>query len=202
MTNINQIVLLAVALILLPFLQSCNDDDDSGSGPTPITYPNTITFSHFENIDFKMFTNGAEVNTDGMDFLDYVEDSVEATFMAAEYYESINVTFTEDSIFSTLADSLTEGYPYFISNDSIYSQVDGLGDVFMGLGSPTHLKLAQGFSQYCYTFNDGTMMWCGSTLMSEFKTLEWILDDWSITSIADIQEGDTLIISNRYVHYK
>ncbi len=103
MKKINQLLLFGTALLFLPLLQSCEDDDDNpGDGPTAITYPHTIVFSHFENVDFEMWTNGAEVNTSGLDFFDLSEDEEDAdgSLLYAEYYQSIpGFTFTEDSIF-------------------------------------------------------------------------------------------------------
>ncbi|NEN25301.1 hypothetical protein G3O08_17530 [Cryomorpha ignava] len=211
MKKFNNLLLFATALLFLPFLQSCNDDDDnSGNDPATMTYPHTIAFSHFENIDFKMWTNGAEVNTTGLNFIDFVEDDEDDSFLVAEYYESSpGLTFTEDSVFSMAPDSTIEGHPYIISNDSVYTQIDGffgsdtIVNVFIGLGSPSHLRLVQGFSQYCDTYTgELTIISCSSNLHQKFHTLESALDEFGITALEDIEEGDTLIVNNRYVHFQ
>lgn len=211
MKKFNSLFAFATALLFLPFLQSCNDDDDnSGDGPPTITYPHTVAFSHFENIDFKMWTNGAEVNTSGLNFIDFVEDEEDAYELSSEYYETIpGLTFTEDSVFSANPDSSIAGYPYFVSNDSIYTQIDGffgsdtIVNVFLGLGSPAHLKLVQGFTQFCNLYvGELTMISCGSNLHQKFHTLESALDEFGLATLQDIEEGDTLIVNNRYVHFQ
>lgn len=209
MKKIHKLLLFATALLLFPFLQSCNDDDDnSGGGPSAITYPHSISFSHFENVEFKMWTNGAEVNTTGMDFLGFVEDEEDAYDLSSEYYESIQgFTFTEDSLFATGPDGSIEMYPYFMSDDSLFVvaeisfPVDTFIDVFMGLGSPAHLRLVEGFTQFC-NITDGelTIVSCGSTLRQKFYTLDSALDEYGTTTLDYIEEGDTLIVNNRYVH--
>ena len=211
MKKFKHLFAFATALLFLPFLQSCNDDDDnSGNGPTPITYPHTIAFSHFENIDFKMWTNGAEVNTTGLNFIDFVEDDEDDSYLVAEYYQSMpGLTFTEDSLFSADPDSSIVGYPYFVSNDSVYLQIDGffgsdtIVNVFYGLGSPSHLMFVQGFTQFCNIYiGELTMISCSSNLHQKFHTLESALDEFGLTMLEDIEEGDTLIVNNRYVHFQ
>ena len=212
MKKINQFLLFGTALLFLPLLQSCEDDDDNpGDGPTAITYPHTIVFSHFENVDFEMWTNGAEVNTSGLDFFDFLdEEDEEGSLLYAEYYQSNpGLTFTEDSIFTADVDSLIVGFPYFISNDSVYWQVESVFgsdtisyNAFLGLGSAAQLKLVQGFSQFCNIYvGEFTIIDCNSNLQQEFQTLESAMDEYGISSLENIQEGDTLIINNRYVFY-
>lgn len=209
MKKINQLLLFGTALLCLSFLQSCNDDDDSDNDPPSITYPHTITFSHFENVDFKMWTNGAEVNTDGLNFLDFVNDAEDLSELSEETYTSSSgLTFTEDSVFSISDEGLIEAYPYVVSNDSVYVKIDGffgsdtIVDVFIGLGSPTHLKLVQGFAQYCNasTFGSLTIIDYESFLQQEFQTFESASEHWGISSLQTLEEGDTLLINNRYVH--
>lgn len=211
MKKTNHYLLLLTVLLFLPFMQSCNDDnDDSANDPTPITYPHTITFSHFENIEFKMWTNGAEVNTTGLDFLDFVVDDDDLSYLSSEYYQSGTLlTFTEDSVFGlTSLQGTIEGYPYAISNDSIYALEvysypgASFGHLFLGLGSPSELRLPQSFAQFLYSFDDGNMTSFESYKSREFQTLETALEEFDIPSVAYIEEGDTLFLNNRYVHYK
>lgn len=211
MKKIYQLPLFAAALLFLPFLQSCNDDDDnSGGGPTAITYPHTISFSHFENVEFKMWTNGAEVNTTGLDFLDFVEDDEDSLYLSSGYYETTSgFTFTEDSLFSTTPDGFVEMYPYFISNDSVFivipvtSPVDTTFNFLLGVGSLSYLRKVQGFTQYCdLTDGELSMIFCTSNLQQEFQSLESAMDEYGISSLEEIEEGDTLIINNRYVHFQ
>ena len=210
MKKIHKLLLFATALLLFPFLQSCNDDDDnSGGGPSAITYPHTISFSHFENVEFKMWTNGAEVNTTGLNFFDFVEDDEDSLYLSSGYFESSpGLTFTEDSVFSTGPDGSIEMYPYFISNDSVFAVVeytffDTIVDTFLGLGSPAHLRLVHGFSQYCdLTDGEPTMIFCSSNLQTEFQSLEFAMDEYGISSLEEIEQGDTLLISNRFVHFQ
>ncbi len=200
--------IVGAAIFGLFFLQSCHDDDDSENNPPSITYPHTVAFSHFENFDFKMWTNGAEVNTSGLYFLDFLDDE-DADELGEAYYESIpSYTFTEDSIFLN-TDDMSESYPYFVSGDSIHIQVDGffgidtIVDLFLGLGSPTHLKVVQGFTQYCNVFDTGsfTITTCESVIQPEFQTFETASEHWGISSLQTSEEGDTLLINNRYVHF-
>lgn len=139
-----------------------------------------------------------------MNFLDFVEDQDDRYLMTAEFYESYDLTFTEDSIFSISQTGLIEAYPYFASNDSLYAQSDFFGDVFMGLGSPAYLRSVEGFARYSSTFSGGDMTIESSESLIEqkFHTFETLPEHWEISSLQDIKAGDTLIVNNRYVHFK
>ncbi len=197
-------VLLLFGIIGLGLLQSCKDDNED---PTPSpSAPNTLTFSNIDHTEFKMWTNGGEVNTNGLSIAAYM-DSDEYNHITSEYYQShAGFTFNNDSLFSEM-NGMIEGYPYHISNDSIYVTVsfpvEGQDpvtfDQYIAMGNTAAFYIPQ--SYFKTIINSGMFTVESSTLEVGHFTFDELAEETGLNSVADIQENDTLIIYNQRVHY-
>lgn len=187
--------------------QSCNDDDDDPSGPTPIAYPHTVTFSHIDNIEFKMWTNGAEVNTENLSIEDYM-DPEDFDQLRPDYYATDpGITFTEDSLFSDGPNGI-EGYTYFIQNDSIFVNLTVVydGDTiqssqYIAIGNTLELQLNEGYSNYCKT-TDNFITTCQGYMKQKYLDFNSAAGlDGRFSEISDIAANDTMFIYNQRVVY-
>lgn len=196
---------LILGIIGLGIVQSCSEDENSDPVPSP-TFPNTVTFSEITNTEFKMWTAGAEVNTAGLSVEDYIDSADYAQFSPAFYEAQPGLTFTEDSIFIEEDGSIT-GYPYYISNDSIY-----LTSVFvydedtvsytslLGIGNTS--GFAVHFGYYKLSMHSGS----GDSFVSESNVIRYTFNSVAeesgiFNSIEDISASDTLIIYNQDIIY-
>lgn len=199
-------VFLFFGILSVSVLQSCSDDNEDPN-PNP-TAPNTLTYSHIDNVEFRMWNNGAEVNTDGLSIADY---------MKPEYYNSVSeemfqarpgITFKGDSLFS-VEDGELSGFPYYISNDSIYwslsFDIEGMDepitfDQFIGIGNTTKLYLPQRY--YRVAQHTGSSNTSYAILDYGHYSLDYVMAENGIfENVSDVQENDTIIIYNQRVHY-
>ena len=197
---------LFFGIISLGILQSCSDDNDDPN-PTP-TAPNTLTFSHIDNVEFKMWTDGAEVNTEGLSIEDYMKPDYYSAVSEENYQLRPGITFKGDSIFSE-EDGVIMGFPYHISNDSIYwtltFDIDGMEqpitfDQFIGIGNANALYLPQ--SYYRVAEHTGTSNTRYAILDYGYYSFDYVMEENGIfESLNDIQENDTIIIYNQRAHY-
>lgn len=226
MKTLTRLFLIGTALLGLSALQACNncdeDNDSEGNGSKPsdelpicapphLTFPNTVTFSHFEQIDFRMWTAGAEVDTDSLNYLDFVRSMEHLPGLLPEYYDELHgYTFTEDSIFSILPDGRTKDYEYVIFGNTIYQHeepryplIDSTGNRFFGLGTPCHLMLRQGFYQvvlYSEIVSEpGAHYWSLGPYLQKFS---FVAGGLNIRRVEEVAVGDTLMIVNRYAHFR
>lgn len=195
-------LILFLGVLCLGVLQSCSsDDDEDDNTPPSTTYPNTLTFSHIDNKEFKMWTNGEEVNTSNLNIQDFI-DPEDYHDLSGDFYSSIpGITFTEDSVFAAF-DGEVEGYPYTISNDSIYSVFSWEGEelkIFFAVGNQNQLYLPQSF--YRVVVNQENMFYEISSLEPGHYTFDEVAYQLEMSSPADLHENDTLIIFNERVHY-
>lgn len=204
MKSINKSLFAVIALFALVVFQSCSDDDESND-PTTATFPSTISFSSITNFEFMMWTNGAEISTAGLSLEDYIDEEDFYDLSAEAYKANGSITFTQDSIFGNDV-SGTVAFPYYISNDSIYaviSFVNGTDTIsensFIGIGGPGGVVNNQGYLQYLDTDQNGSST--TSILQSGHFTLGLALDELGLTSVGEIEEGDTLIIVNQDVQF-
>lgn len=197
---------IPATLLALTVFVSCSDDDSDDDQPSAITYPRTLGFSSITDYEFMMWTNSAEVSTAGLSLEDYIDSTDFYDLSAASYEASGTLTFTVDSIFGSDDDGQPLGFPYFISNDSLYavqSFINGpdtiTENIYLGIGGPTGIVLNQGYLQYVENDQNGSST--TSILQQGHYTLVLALDDLGLNSVAEIEAGDTLIIVNQNVNF-
>lgn len=208
MKNYKQTLFLGLAVLSMSIFSACSDDDETEVCPPGIAYPTSLAFSDFEQLSFRMWTNGKEVNTSDLDFNDYLDESAAVRFTADEF-NYYTYTFTPDSIFYVVDGNNIEGVPYFTSNDSIIAilpeDLNEENDLefFFGEGSPVSVRQTTSYVHQCDVDDDGDLLICYYHEGNEWQTIESIseLDEVLFESLDDIQLGDTLIIVNQYVNF-
>lgn len=198
MKELNHYLKFSLAIIAMIVLQSCSDDDDSDYVEPAINFPNTVGFTNITNIDFYMWTNGAEVNTDGLSLQNYLDEE-DYNDLQPSAFEGEIFTFTNDSVVVGSMD--TETYPYFTSNDTIFVSIGPDPDdvFFLGIGSPLGFSTPYGLVSYCDV--DGQSTSCTS-IQSQMKyDFDSASEEMGINSINDIEAGDTLIVVNQTVNF-
>lgn len=205
MKNIKKILSILLLTGIFIALHSCKDDDEQSNGPSTVTYPNTVTFSHITDADFRMWTNGTEVNTENLSIENYIDSSDYYEF-TPERYSQVTLTFTEDSIFGQNQDSI-EGYPYFISNDSIFVSTtvilfeDTLSlTPLLGIGDASAFELNRGYYSFTKTGEFLTLV-KSNTQMGYFTFESAAEEDGRFAEESDIELNDTLIIFNQRALY-
>lgn len=208
MKNINTYLFLAAAIFSMAILNSCKEDDDSNEGPPSISYPTTAAFSSIENTEFKMWTNGAEVNTSGLDYSNYIDETVAVNFLEEEY-TGYDLNFTNDSLFF-IQEEFIVGYPYYSSNDSLFiltwdteNNDSTIVTTFLGEGTAENFKTTKSFVHQCDVDDNGELLICFYYQRTEWQTLETISEEESVlfSSLDEIQMGDTLIIINQQARF-
>ena len=198
-------IYLLLGIVSLGIMQSCSDDNENPS-QNPSS-PSTLTFSNIDHIEFKMWTNGAEVNTDALSIADYM-DPEDYNSISTDYYQSqAGITFKDDSLFSEV-DGLIVGYPYYISNDSIYltvtytieGQEPFVFNQLFAMGNTTELYIPQ--SYYKVVDYSGTGSSEFSVLNIGHYSFADVADETgTFATVSDIQGNDTLIIYNQRANY-
>lgn len=201
------LLLLAFAV---PLFQSCDKDDDASKPNPSNSGQKTLHFSEILNREFRMWTNGQEINTTGFDIADYIP-AHRAYELSSEYY-SINpeLIFKNDSLFATDDDGDFYGFPYTISNDSIYIHTTWFTEDpdpieisrLFGIGDTRKLYIPQSFFRYAEYPESG-----GHSILSSedtgYITPNIISEQYELfNNVNDIMEGDTLIIINQRISYK
>jgi|SRR5690554_2316315 len=200
--------LLLVALSIF-VLQSCDKDDDAADLKPGKTPEITLHFSEISHREFRMWTNGQELNTSGFAIEDYLPAET-AYQLSSEYYISNSeLTFRNDSLFSYDNGDL-QGFPYTLSNDSIYIHVTWPSDfgepnvftILFGIGDTQELYVPQSFFRYAEHYEGG-----GYSILSledtGYFTPEWISEEYDLyDNTNEILEGDTLIIINQRISFK
>jgi hypothetical protein len=206
MKNLRTFLTLAVGVFSIAVITSCSDDEGDIDQTASISFPNTISFSSITDYEFMMWTNSAEISTAGLSLENYIDSEDFYELSAASYKATGPITFTEDSIFLNTESGNEEGYPYFISNDSLYVVVAFINspdtvieNSFLGIGGPTGVVINQGYLQYVENDQNGAST--TSILQSGHFTLVNALDDLGLNSVGEIEAGDTLIIVNQNVNF-
>jgi hypothetical protein len=192
---------IALVFLATMVISSCKDDDNPPSG---ITFPVSMSFSGITDTEFRMWTNGTEVNTDNLNVQDFM-DPDDWEFLRPEYYEDANSTFSfdEDSIFGADAVNELTGYPYEFRNDSLFitNQVIFDGDTtrfeqYIAVGNLNQIVLNQGYYEiYISGDNFSTRE---SKLDQFLYDVEAIEEDYGQGDIASwLGINDTLFIYNQ-----
>lgn len=198
-------VFLFFGIIGLGIMQSCSDDNEDPNPST--TAPTTLTYSHIDNMSFKIWNDGAEVNTDGLSIEDYIDPDYYDE-LTEEYYQSQpGLTFKGDSLFSE-SDGMIVGLPYHISNDSIIltvtyiieGQAPIVADQLFAMGNQTELYIPRMYYRAAQ-HTDSSNMYIGSFDIGHY-TLDAVLEQNGIfDSIDNLQENDSIIIYNQRAYY-
>jgi hypothetical protein len=197
MKDINHYLKFSLAIIAMVALQSCSDDDDGDYVEPGINFPNTVAYTNITNVDFYMWTDGAEVNTAGLSLENYLDED-DYDDLQPSAFENEMYTFTNDSVYVGSDDS--ESYPYFLSNDSIFVNIGTAPDdvILLGIGSPLGFSYPYGLVSYCDI--DGQSTSCSSIQNQMHYDFDSASEAMGINSINDIQVGDTLIVVNQTVN--
>jgi hypothetical protein len=187
----------------LSILTSCNEEDDNP--PSETTFPVTLTFSGVTDTEFRMWTNGAEVNTDNLNVQDFmnIDDWAE---LSPEYFNQIGIalTFDQDSIYGINDFGENENYEYFFRNDSLFLDVeliffeDTIQEVYFATGNLMELSLNKGYYELC--IGSEFITTCQSQQNQAFFEITTIEEESETDSLIDfLDENDTLLIYNQRV---
>jgi hypothetical protein len=200
---------IPTALLAMTVFVSCNDndeEDDYQEPPTDTTpYPYTSEFAGTPSNTFAMYSNGDTVNTDTLDYNDFVDGDVSGTFTDSAH-SAISFTWTADSVFNG-----DNGFPYYVTNDSVFVEFSFVengdtinADYLLGEGPPNNFTLTKSFAQYCDYDQDGVLSGCSTLSASSAQSLESVAEseDIPISSLEEILENDTLLIINQKVTYQ
>lgn len=198
MKIVKQIAPLFVAVLGILMFQSCQEDDDDEQ--EPFTYPHTVYYSHTIDTEFRMWTNGQEVNTDNLFILDYYSENEFNSLLPSQYEIDSGYVFTDDTL--THPGSLfgPADYHYISRNDSIYFLFGSIlnGEPF------THYDFFAFGNQREMRFEQGSFKKI-LQIQSPLEYNYWNFDNYitqeylQYTQQApeDTQYGDTIIIYNR-----
>lgn len=200
----NAIIRYSVFLFLgILVLTSCNEDDDNP--PSGTSYPITMTFSGVTDTEFRMWTDGTEVNTDNLNVQDFMDPDDWAE-LSPEYFSQIGIalTFDEDSIYGVNGLGENENYEYFFRNDSLFLDVelvffqDTIHEVYFATGNLNELSLNQGYYELCIASEFITS--CESQLNQAFYEFTAIEEESGTDSLLQfLDENDTLLVYNQRV---
>ena len=187
-------------LLAVLILQSCGKDDDN-TEQEPIVFPHTVYYSHSIDTEFKMWTNGHEVNTETLNIQDYNSGLYGYSTPNLTELES-GYIFTDDTLIHPgggIFGPVERGY--FIRNDSIfyvgYGFVSGEDETdysFFTFGNHLEMKFTKGafFLKNKQTGENGFYL----SKKSYFTRHDVSLINYYQVDDEDLQEGDTLIIYN------
>jgi hypothetical protein len=196
----------SIIFLILGFsiLTSCNENDDNP--PSGNSFPVTMTFSGVTDTEFRMWTNGNEVDTDNLNVQDFM-DAEDWEFLRPEYYADANATFSfdEDSIFSTDPINGLTGYPYEFRNDSLFitNQFIFDGDTtqfeqYLAIGNLNQIVLNQGYYEIYISGNNFSTR--ESKLDQFLYDTEAVGEDYGQGDIATaLGINDTLFIYNQRI---
>ena len=200
------LLLLAFAV---PLFQSCDKEDDASEPNPSNSGQKTLNFSEISNREFRMWTNGQEINTTGFNIADYIPAKRAYELSSGYYNSNPELIFKNDSLFFK-EDGDFQGYPYTISNDSIYMHIiwpiedeDPIEFTsFFGIGNTQQLYIPQSFFRYAeYTENEGHSIL--SVEDTGYMTPDIISEQYELfDNVNDIMQGDTLILINQRISYK
>ncbi|MCA1763883.1 MAG: hypothetical protein ABR574_03905 [Cryomorphaceae bacterium] len=139
-------------------LFSCSNDDDNpgpSSGNGEINYPVTVTFQSIEDRELRIWTSTGEIDASNYTLEDFMDED-DFYFFTEEWYSSMEITFTEDSLTSMQNGAETVTNAYEIVSDSIFILFEGPIDpsfsrAFLGYGSAESFTASQGYYTYCST---------------------------------------------------
>lgn len=193
-------IVLTLSLIILV---SCEDDDNDP--PSGNSFPITLVYAESTNTEFKLWTNGSEVITSGLNAGNII-DSSDWSLLSPEYYVQADITFTldEDSLYGSSNLGEDEVYAYFFRNDSLFLEVEliFLGDTiteqYFAIGNRNRLTLNQGYYEYCNNF--GIVTECNSNFLQEFVDVQTVEERLELENLVNsLEPADTLIIYNQSV---
>lgn len=199
------LLLLALAV---PLFQSCDKDDDASDPKPTDSGQKTLNFVEIYDREFRMWTNGQEINTAGFDIADYLPSNHAYELSSAYHISNPELIFKNDSVHLT-DDGELYGYPYIISNDSIYihfswetedQELNEFTSLF-GIGNTQELYIPQSFFRHAEYESGGHSIL--SLKETGYFTPEKIAEEYELfNNVNDILEGDTLIIINQRISYK
>ena len=197
-------ILAGILISSLGILSACNDDDDGGTTPPAApNYPVTLSYHSITDTDLMLWVGGVEINTEDMAASDLF-DAWTWELQDESYWEGNALVFTSDSAFT---EDLSEGAPYFFSNDSLFALVtfafgnDTVESVqFIGTGDLTEFRIGQGTTSYCYSFNSGSN--CDGFGGTKRLSLQDAMEEFSLTSLDEMGANDSLIIYNQSVVFR
>lgn len=186
---------------------SCTEDDDtipqSPNGETD--FPVTVTFQEIVNPELRIWTSDGEIDASGFALSDFMDES-DYYYFTEDWYSSMEITFTEDSLTSTQSGADTTTVRYEIISDSIFvvfgNPLDStLSYNYLGSGSPNSFTGSQGFYAFCNT--SGAIEWCDDMSPSEYVNYQYVLENsMGFPGYEELNPGtDTLVVYNHQLEF-
>lgn len=203
MKNSKHVFYLIGAALMLFSIQSCKKENSSDDSPReePLTYPHTVYYSHNINTEFRMWTDGHEVNTSALSAAQY-SHGLYSQGEPTEFELAAGYIFTEDSLTQPGSIFGPIERPYMVRNDSIFFVADvevspGVFETwypFFTFGSQRQMRFTKGAF---YLINDQTESYGFSLVKNSYYTREQVghINSYDV-ELEDFSAGDTLIIFN------
>ncbi|MEM9051605.1 MAG: hypothetical protein AAGC47_06095, partial [Bacteroidota bacterium] len=170
-----QIFLSSIAIAISIFVASCDDDDEDNNPPPSSSFPVTLNGMN-EAPEFRMWTNGQEVNTSNLDPEDYV-NSIFWPLLDPNVLLVSSYTFSMDSLISQSDTTLT--FAYNFRGDSLF--ISGLNsdgtpfdNSYVGLGDVNELITSLGFFSY---FESDSSLFPEFRIKTSFVDIDLVEED-------------------------
>lgn len=193
---------LTFCIFILVLLACSNDDDnpEPSSGDGEINYPVTVTFQSIEDRDLRVWTSTGEIDASNYGLADFMDED-DFYFFTEEWYSSMEITFTEDSLTSVQSGAETVTNAYEIVSDSIFvlfeEPIASIQDrAFLGYGSIESFTASQGYYAYCSTGEFVTI--CNDDTFAQTVSYDYLLTN--VIEFAGYEaltpNTDTLVVYN------
>lgn len=195
-------ILAGILISSIGILTACSDDD-AGNAPPAQTYPTSLSYHSITDTELMLWVGGVEINTEDMAASELFDDWT-WELMDESYWEGNTFVFNSDSVFSA---DLSEGAPYYFSNDSLFVSVSSVSGadtleslLFIGTGDLNEFRIDQGTASYCASFGSGSS--CGGFGENIYLTLQDALQEFPINAVDEMGANDSLIVYNQKVVFR
>lgn len=193
--------LFLLGFITLVFV-ACQKDEvessqNSGNSNASLSYPATYNSISFE--EFKLWIDGEEINTQGLDVQDYVSPGVYEDIPGMDDMPA-EINLDGDTIFVTSWESETSMSPYISSGDSILIDTQSIfGEFLFAIETPNALLIKRGLAFYA-EYGEDVLSISSNTAPIHF-TFENTTDFHGFENLGQMTESDTLVVFNQTFSY-
>lgn len=198
--------LLHILVISLLLFASCNKDEDDSEGcANEISYPYTSQYSGAEEVEFRIWTNGEEISTVGLDPADFLSPQSFEIFYNIDSFD-VDLTFTADSLTIAPDDTSPRTFGYqFVNGVLLITELDIYGVPFtypLGYGTIDNFEVRNGLFSFC-KMSDEPLLSSYANRVSDFYyyNLDSVSSELEVDDVLlELDENDTLTIYNfRYL---
>ncbi|MFT5596870.1 MAG: hypothetical protein ACI8QH_001669 [Flammeovirgaceae bacterium] len=198
--------LFPFAALLILLIAACDkDDDESNNSCESISYPYLSEYLGADEVDFRVFIGGQELNTADLNPEDFLISNNLENYNNIQNFD-VNLIFTPDSLTISPADDTPRTYGYIFEDGKlIITDLDIFGQAFsftLGYGSIDAFEIRNGFFTFCKPLVEWPFKDCeDQTSELYFYTLDSVSSELGLDDVlTEMEQNDTLAIYNyRYL---